>query len=441
MVTRIRLWQWAWFSVVLAALLMGVGLAQTTRAVYYVTVDNALSTPAAGLVRRAITEAEAADAIALVVEVRDGGSLRAAWPLAREIEAADVPVVTYIAPRGTRSGPVGTLLVTASHVAVMAPDSEIGFAQPLTNVPAGFGDETQQLVVDEVTQQVAGWARARGRNADWVERAVQRGATIRAEDARALDPPVIDLVATNDELLTSLQGRRVTLANGEERTLDTLGAPVRQVTPSIWESLGQLLALPTVAFILFVLGGIAIYLEFATPGIGIPGITGGILVLVALVGFVLGEVRPLAVVLLAAGLVLVGLEHAVMSHGGFTLAGLVLVVLGALYLVDPARTPGVGVSLLTIGGVAVLLGGAAAGMLTLAIRVRSRPPSTGQEALIGQLAEVRQSLAPEGFVYVNGALWSAWTDQGPLQAGQLVEVVAVDGLRLYVRSLEDEPAS
>ncbi len=431
----LRRWQWLSLLVLATAAVAGVGQAQTTGAVYYVVVDNGLSGPAAGMVRRAVREAQAADATALVIELRGGGSLRAAWPLAREIEAASVPIVTYIAPRGTQSGPVGTLLVVAGDVAAMAPQSEIGFAQPLTDAPAGFSDATQQLVVDEVTQQLVGWARDRGRNAQWVEQAVRTGATLRAEEARTLDPPVIDLIANDGELLTSLQGRRVLLLNGQERTLDTLGAEVRQITPTVWETLGQLLALPTVAFVLFIIGGIGIYLEFANPGVGIPGVAGGILVLAALVGFVLGEVRPLAVVLLAAGLVLVGLEHVATSHGGFTLAGLVLVVLAALFLVDQARTPGVNVSLLTVGGVALLLGGAGTGIVVLAVRARQQRPTTGQDALVGQLAEVRRPLAPEGYVFVNGALWSAWTDQGPLQSGELVEVVAVDGLRLFVRPI------
>ncbi len=433
---HLRRWRWLFLLVLAAtAVVAGVAQAQTARAVYYVVVDHGLSGPATGMVRRALREAQAADAAALVIEVRGGGSLRAAWPLAREIEAANVPVVTYIAPRGTRSGAVGTLLVVASDIAAMAPGSEIGFAQPLTDAPAGFSNTTQQLVVDEVTQQVTGWARARGRNAQWVEQAVRSGATLRAEEARTLDPPVIDLIANDGEVLTSLQGRRVLLPNGQERTLDTLGAEVRRITPTVWETLGQLLALPTVAFVLFIVGGIGVFLEFATPGVGIPGVAGGVLLIAALVGFVLGEVRPLAVILLSAGLVLVGLEHIATSHGGFTLAGLVLVVLGALFLVDPARTPGVGVSFVTVGGVALLLGGVGVGIVALAVRVRRQRPTTGQDALVGQLAEVRRSLAPEGYVFVNGALWSAWTDQSPLQPGELVEVVAVDGLRLFVRPL------
>ncbi len=403
---------------------------------YYVTIDEGLTIPAAGLVRRALREAEAAGATALVVELRGGGSLSATWPLARELAEARVPIVTYIAPRGVRSGPVGTLLTTASHVAVMAPGASMGFAGPLVDVPANFSASTQQLVVDDAVKQLTNWARERGRNADWIEQAAREGAIIDAERARQLEPPVIDAVASEDELLTSLQGRRVRLANGDERNLELLGAQIQRVSPTVWERLGQLIALPTIAFVLFVVGGIAIYLELATPGVGVPGIAGALLVIAALIGFALGEVRPLAVLMLAAGLVLVGLEHVVMSHGGMTLAGVVLLVLGALFLVDPARSPGLAVSYGAIAGVAVMLMAAAAGLVALAVRVRTRQPVTGQESLVGQVAEVRRPIAPEGMVFMNGALWSAWSDQGPMHEGELVQVAGVEGLRLYVRKLD-----
>jgi membrane-bound serine protease (ClpP class) len=421
----------------LLSLLPHASQAQAPAQVYYVSAERGLTTPAIGFVRRALREAEAANAAALVVEVHGGGSISGTWPLAREIAEARVPVVTYIAPRGGRSGPIGTLLVTAAHVAAMAPGATIGFAEPLIDIPAGFSSTTQQIVVEDAVKQLNGWAQARQRNPDWVEQAARSGAIINAEQAQSLDPPVIDLVAAEDELLTSLQGRRVTLADGEVRTLQTLGAQVQHVQPSIWESFGQIIALPSIAFVLFVLGGIALYLELANPGVGVPGVAGALLVVAALTGFVLGEVRPLAVLLLAAGLVVVGLEHVVLSHGGFTVAGLILLVLGALYLVDPARTPGLDVSYLVIGGVALALGGAAAGLVTLAVRVRSRRPVTGRDALIGQLAEVRQVVAPEGMVFVQGALWSAWTDEGPFAVGEYVEIAGVEGLRLYVRRVQD----
>jgi membrane-bound serine protease (ClpP class) len=410
--------------------------AQTVTPIYYATLDHGLTVPAATMVRRALREAEAADATALVVEVRGGGVVSAAWPLARELASAGVPVVTFIAPQGVQSGPIGTLLLSASHVAVMAPGTSVGFAQPLVDVPTGFSGATQQLIVDDAVNQLTNWSRMHGRNADWVEQAVRSGAIINAERARELEPPVIDLVATRDELLPGLQGRQVTLESGEERTLQTLGAEVRHIGATVWEGLGQIIALPTVAFVLFILGGIAVYLELANPGIGIPGVSGALLIVAAMSGFVLGEVRPLAVVLLALGLVLVGLEHVVMSHGGLTLGGLIAVVLGALYLVDSTRAPGLNISYGVIGGVAMVLVTAAVGMVFLAFQTRSHRPTTGQDALIGQIAEVRRSINPEGKVFVNGALWTAWTDQGAFEVGELVEVAGVEGLRLYVCGVE-----
>ncbi|WP_026370931.1 NfeD family protein [Kallotenue papyrolyticum] len=412
--------------------------AQVPAQVYYVTLRYGLTEPAAHLARRALREAEAAGATALIVEVRGGGSLRAAWPLARDLAAARVPVVVYIAPRGTSGGPVGALLLAASHVAAMAPEASVGVAAPLVVAPAGVRPTTQQLLVEDAARQVTAWARARGRNAAWFEQAVRQGAIIDAERARALEPPLIELVATPEELLAGLQGRRVVLEDGSQRTLETLGARVQPVRPTLLESIGQLLALPTVAFLLFVLGGLAIYLELTTPGMGIPGATGALLVLAALVGFVLGDVRAWAVLLLAVALVVIGLEHVVASHGALTLLGVVLLALGAIMLVDPARAPGLRVSPLVIGGVVALLGSAAFGLALLTVRLRRQRPVTGQEALIGRIAEVRKAVDPEGQVFVNGALWLAWSDEGPFHEGELVRVAGVHGLRLYVQRVSEE---
>jgi membrane-bound serine protease (ClpP class) len=135
------------------------------------------------------------------------------------------------------------------------------------------------------------------------------------------------------------------------------------------------------------------------------------------------------------------LEHVVLSHGGLTAGGVTLLVLGALWLVDPARAPGLGVSPIAISGTALLLIAAVAGLVTLAVRVRGRPPATGPQALVGQIAEVRRAIDPEGMVYVGGALWSAWSDEGPLPVGELVEVAGIENLRLYVRRLDREPSS
>ena len=437
---RVRRLAWLGLFLVLLVLEPTVG-AQEAGPVVEVALDRGLTPPAAAVVRRALREAAAADATALVIGIRTGGGVvDAAWSLARDVAAADVPVVVWVGPGAVESGPAGALLLAASDVAAMAPGSSAGFASPLVAVPSGFSLQTRRLVADEVAKEAATWQRDRGRSPEWIERAVRQGAIIDASRAYSADPPVIDVVAANmDELLTALQGRRV--GSDHEQSIQTIGARRIAVEPMPLEQLAQTLAIPTVAFVLFVLGAVAIYLEVASPGTGVPGVAGAALVIAAFYGFYQAEVRPLEVLLLAGGMVLVGLEHVVMSHGGLTVAGVILLAAGAFWLIDPARSPGLAVEPLAIFGTASVLLLAVVGLVALVVRVRRREPTTGREALIGQIAEVRRTIDPEGQVFVVGALWSAWSDQGPLQVGDLVEVAGIENLRLYVRRIVPEQGS
>lgn len=433
----------AWLGLLLIGFAgFGVGRAQERGPIVEVVVDRGLTPPAADYVRRAVREAAAADATVLVITISNGGGvLDAAWSLARELVAADVPVVVWIGPGNVESGPAGALLLAASDIAAMAPGSTAGFALPLVAVEGGFSLQTRELVLGEVAQESATWQRDRSRNAEWIERAVRSGAVVDAQRARAMEPPVIDLVAADiDELITLLHGRTVVSASGPQ-VLQTLGIARSTIRRSPLEWFAQTLSLPTVAFVLFVLGAVAIYLEATAPGTGVPGVAGVVLVIAAFYGFYQAEVRLLAVLLLSAGMVLVGLEHVVMSHGAVTVAGLVLLVAGAFWLVDPSRAPGLGVEPVAVVGTAVVMLLAVGALVTLAVRVRRREPVTGKEALIGQIAEVRQALDPEGQVFVAGALWSAWTDDGAVPVGDLVEIAGIENLRLYVRRIVPEPRS
>lgn len=442
--TMWRLQRWFVFLVVSLSILASAPvLAQRPAPIYHVKLTHGVTPPAAVFAQRALREAVSADASLLVIEVSEGGAvLAAAWSLARTLHAAPIPVVIWIGPEPVNGGPSAALLLAAADVAAMAPGTSAGFAFPLANTPAGFSNQTQQLLVDDVVREVGDWQREHERNVDWLERAVRSGAVIDAERARTLDPPLIDLVATTfDELQVSLTGRQVIDANGQPQTLNTLGAQVVVVAPTLLETLLQLLAVPTVSFVLFVLGAIAIYLELANPGIGVPGVAGTVLVLAALYGFVQADARPLGVVLLASAVILIGLEHVVMSHGGLSVAGIILLIGGALWLVDPRTAPGFGVAPVAISGMTVLLGGAVAALVALVLRVRKRVPATGAESLLGQIAEVRRPIDPEGMVYVQGALWSAWSDEVPILQGELVEVAGIEDLRLYVRRVMEAPST
>lgn len=415
--------------------------AQGRGPVYTVALDEVVSRHSVAYLRRALREAEAAGAEALIVRLGASGAvLRDVRDVAADVAAAQVPVVVYVAPSRTQSGAAGSWLLSASHVAAMAPDTSFGVPRPLVDPGPGVSEQTAELLRSETIDQLAGWQRARGRSDAWVEQAVRQGAVLNNEQAAALAPPAVDVVARDlDELLTTLEGRVVTLENGTQRTLSTLGRAAQPLPPTLWEQILLLLANPTVAFLLLVMAGIAIYAELVTPTVGALAALGVVLLLGAMVGFLALPVRWLAVLGLVFAFIVIAADLFLPSHGAFTVVGLVLLVVSALALFDGAQAPGVGVALWAVALVAAFVAAFAAVGIYLALRTRNAPIATGQEGLVGRLAEVRKRLDPEGFVFVEGALWRAVSEDGEIEQGEWVRVTGVYELRLTVRRLAAEP--
>lgn len=426
----------------LLALAAPPALSQGVGPLYTVAVDGVLSRYAADHVRRALREAEAADAEVLVVRLSNGGAvLSEARALATDLAAARVPVVVYIAPAGTRAGAAGSWLLSAAHIAAMAPDTSFGVAAPLA-IPAGaVSDATRELFYTEAERQLADWNRERGRNEAWVPGAVREGAILTNAQATALDPPAVEIVARDEaELLTLLEGRSVVLSDGEQRSLATLGRSAEAVMPTIVEAALLLLASPTVAFLLLVMAGMAIYAELVSPGIGLLAGVGVALLLTSLVGLVALPVSWISLIGLLLAFGLVATDLFTPTHGALTVLGLLLLVVSAMTLFDGTQAPGVGVGLWAVLLVAAVVAAFAGLGLWLALRAHQQPVVTGQEVLVGRLAEVRKRLDPEGMVFVEGALWRAISEDGEVEPGEWVRVTAVYNLRLTVRRLA-EPAS
>jgi membrane-bound serine protease (ClpP class) len=416
--------------------------AQGRGPIYTVNVDEVVSRYTVGYLRRALQEAEAARAEALVIRLGTGGAvLRDVRALAAELAAARVPVVVFVAPQGVRSGAAGTWLLSAAHIAAMAPDTSFGVAGPLVELDPSLSEATAELLRAETIDQLDGWLEAGGRSVAWVEQAVRQGAVLNNEQASALEPPAVNLVARSlDDLLVGLEGRVVTLADGEQRTLATLGRAPQPLAPTLWEQVLMLLASPTIAFLLLVMAGVAIYAELATPTVGVLAGIGAVLLIGALIGLAALPVRWLAVTGLVLAFALIGADLFFPSHGALTVVGLVVLVASALGLFDSAQAPGVSVALWAVAVVAALVGAFAALGIYLAVRTRNTPVATGQEGLVGRLAEVRKRLDPEGFVFVEGALWRAISEDGDVEQGEWVRVTGVYALRLTVRRLAAEPA-
>jgi membrane-bound serine protease (ClpP class) len=438
-----------WTVLVLAILLIGPATSTPAHAqapsgiIYVAEVEGSITSVTIGYLRRAIHEAEAADANALIIRLNSGGGvLDQMRPFAGEIAKARVPIVVYVAPAGTASSAAGTLFLSAAHLSAMAPDTSFGSPYPLAQVDATLSAQTRELVLSSVADQLREWNAARGRNTDWIDRAVREGLVLTNEQASATNPPAVDLVAADqDQLLTLLQGRTVKLADGRSVQIATLGRSVNVIEPTLWERLRLVLADPTIAFILLVLGAMAIYLEFAAPGSSLFAGIGVVLLAGAALGLLVLPIRWWSLLLLLLAFGLIGADFFVPTHGGLTVTGIALLVVGALTLIDPAQAPGTFVAVWVVALVALAIAAFAAFGIWLALRARERPVAAGSEAMIGKLAEVRSRLDPDGMVFVDGALWQAISEDGPAEHGDWVRVVALHELRLVVRHLDlDEPA-
>lgn len=430
------------FLVLMAVLiLIRPAEAQGRGPVYTLTLDGVVSRYSVGYLERALREAEAAGAEVLIIQLGvEGAVLSDVRRVAVQLAQAQLPVVVYAAPPGTRSGAAGVWLLTPAHVAAMAPNTSFGIPTPLVQPAENLSDAARELLYSEAITQLESWSRDRGRNDAWVEQSVREGIVLNNEQAAGLNPPAVDLVARDfDELLVSLEGRVVTLEGGAIRTLSVLGRAPERLGPTPWEQLLLLLATPTVAFLLLVMAAMAVYAELVTPGVGVLAGLGIMLVLAAAVGLIALPVRWISVLglLFAFGLIVTDLYTP--SHGAFTVVGLVILVLSALTLFDTAQAPGVGVALWAVALVAVVIASFAAVGIYLVLRTRKTPVATGQEGLVGRLAEVRKRLDPEGFVFVEGALWRAISEDGEVEQGEWVRVTGVYELRLTVRRLAEEP--
>ncbi len=408
--------------------------------IYSAEVEGTLTSVTIDYLRRAVKLAEAADAQALIITLSSGGGvLRDIRPFAGEIAQARVPVVVYVAPAGTQSGAPGALLLSAAHISALAPGTTFGSPEPLTRVDTALTEQTRNLVLDSVADQIRRWNAERGRNTTWVDRAVREGLVLNNEQAIALEPPAVDLVAADlQDLLIRIEGRVITLEGGRDVQLATIGRSPIAVQPTFWESLRLTLADPTIAFVLLALGALAIYLELAAPGSTLFAGIGVVLLAGAAMGLLVLPIQWWALLLLLFAFALIGAEFFVPSHGGLTVTGLALMVVGALNLIDPSQAPGTVISIWVVLLVALAVATFAAFGVWLAVRSRARPVTTGTESLIGRLAEVRGRLDPEGMVFVEGALWQALSEDGAAEPGEWVRVTAVHDLRLIVQRIDTE---
>lgn len=434
-------------------------------------IDGVIGPASADYIHKGLAQATARGAQLVVIEMDTPGGLDTSMrTIIKDILASPVPVATFVAPEGARAASAGTYILYASHVAAMAPATNLGAATPVAiglggpqpgstapreeetetsatpdeqttdkapaspatsrSAPArGPADAMTAKSMSDATAYIRSLAQLRGRDVDFAERAVREAASLSAEEALAKG--VVDVIAIDTaDLLHKLDGREIAVLDGK-RTLATTGLAIERLEPDWRNRILAVLANPQVALILMMIGIYGLFFEFTSPGVGVPGIAGAISLLVALYAFQLLPVNWAGVLLLAVGAGLMLAEAFLPSFGALGIGGIFAFVVGGLFLMD-AEVPGFGIPLALIVGLALASAAILLAIGNLAARSLRRAVVSGREEMLGARGTVIAP-APDGtwWIAVHGENWRARANR-PLVPGALVRVERMEGLVLHV---------
>ena len=398
-----------------------------------IDIEGVISPVTLRLVGIAIDRAQAERAQALVIQLDTPGGLeRSMRAIVQRMMNAEVPVIVYVAPTGARAASAGVFITMAAHVAAMAPATNIGAASPVA-----LGGGADKTMMKKIENDAAAFIRTvafeRGRNADWAEKAVRQAVAITEREAVKLK--VIDLVADSvSDLLDKVDGRTIKLPKGTT-TLATKGAPVRPIEIGFRDRFLNVITDPNVAYVLMMLGMLGLFFELSNPGVILPGVIGGISLILAFFAFQSLPINYAGLLLILFGIVLLVAEIKIVSHGVLAIGGIISMALGSLMLFDSPEV-GFRVSWWVIAPTVGATAGLFLFVVAAGVRALGQPPATGAEGLIGKTASVRERLAPEGQVMVSGEIWRAVAEGEPVEIGGQVRIVAVGGLTLRVAKSE-----
>jgi membrane-bound serine protease (ClpP class) len=446
------------WSLTLFVLLAAAASAQTAveesarRSAVMIEIRDAIGPATSDYFTRSLKAAEEKRASLFIVQLDTPGGLDSAMrDMIRAVLASSIPVVIYVAPSGARAASAGTYLLYASHIAAMAPATNLGAATPIqigaapppereapkadeknkegTKSPAMEpGTAAERKAVNDAVAYIRGLAELRDRNGDWAETAVRTGASLSA--SAALKQGVVDFIARDiDDLFSQIDGRTIKLPSGDVQ-ISTSGLTIERIEVDWRTRLLSMLTNPNVAYLLMLMGVYGLLLEGYNPGAILPGVVGGISLILALYAFQVLSVNYAGLALMALGVALIVGEAFAPSFGVLGIGGIIAFVFGSIILMDN-DVPGFQIATSLIGAIATAGGVLMLTMVMYFARSRRAPVTTGQEQLLREQPIALTDFTAAGQVKLHGELWNAVTT-GPVKAGQRLRVVRVDGLTLHV---------
>ncbi len=402
-------------------------------------LDGIIHPVAAEFFTDVITEADTSGADIVVFVLRTpGGLLESTRTIVSRMITSRAPVVVFVAPAGARAASAGFILTLAADVAAMAPGTHIGAAHPVS----GGGEPMDETTASKAASDTAAYARslaeARGRNVALSEEAVLKSRAFTDREALAAMPPLVDVVAADvEELFRMIDGRTIRRFDGRTERLHTANAVVDRREMTWRQRFLSAIAHPQVAYLLMTLGILGLTVEIWNPGAILPGVAGGLSLLLAFFAFQIVPIDATGLLLIVFGLGLLILELKVPSFGVLGIGGIVALVIGSI--MATSTVPGVRIHLGTVIPAALLLAAGVLGLGRLALKAQRHPPQTGVEAMVGERGRARTALAAgiPGQVDAHGEIWRAISRE-PLPAGAAVRVVSVDGLTLLVEPADEQ---
>ncbi|KPJ74246.1 serine protease [candidate division TA06 bacterium DG_78] len=402
--------------------------------IYVAELSGVISPASSSYLLRAIQTSEEHDASCLIIKLDTPGGLDESMrEITKRMLNAKIPIIVYVAPKGARAASAGFLIIYASHIAAMAPGTNVGAAHPV-----GMGGEKMDSVmVEKVTNDAVAYlqalAKERGRNERWAEKAVRESASIDAETALKLD--VCEIIADDVyELITKLHGRTVQV-DTREITLETESQSVKDITMTIREQLLLILTNPNIAYILLLLGIYGLFFELQNPGMIFPGVVGGICLILGFYSLHLLPVNYAGVALIILSAILFILEIYVTSQGLLTIGGIISLVMGSLILFE-SDVPFFRVSWEVIMIVVIIIAAFFTFLVALGIHAQFKRQTTGKEGIVGEIGHAKTDITKDsGSVFVHGEYWNAVSDK-KIKKGSKVKVIGVKEMILNVEETE-----
>ena len=411
------------------------GAPQPGALVVLAEIDSIIQPVSAEFMIGTIDRAESDRAALVVFTLRTpGGLVDSTRAIVTRMLAASMPIAVFVGPSGARAASAGFILTIAADVAAMAPGTHIGAAHPVGGEGEKMDETTSKKAAQDVAAYVRTLAAGRHRNVMLAEEAVNQSRAFTEDEALNASPPLIDLVVRDvPELLERLNGRTVRRFDGASATLRTAGAQVTRREMTLRQRVLSAIAHPNIAYLLLSLGMLGLTIELWTPGAVLPGVVGGVSLLLAFFALSLLPVNYAGLLLILLGLMLFALEIKVTSYGLLTAGGIVSLVFGSMILID-SPAPEFQLSLRLVLPVALAFAAIAAMLVRLGVAAQRQPAVTGAAGMIGESGRALTSIGPAtaGRVAVHGEIWDAAADQ-PIPEGAPVRVVAIEGLKVTVR--------